>query len=162
MLFVRTSLVALVASVVALSAASVPVAAESPFGTLAGTWSGSGQIRLEDGKSEAIRCKAYYTTKDGGVTLGMAIRCASPSNKIEMRADLTYQNGSVAGSWEERTFNATGQVSGKASAEQLSLAIDGGGLKGSMMVKLGRSSQSVKISTEGSGFKGLDLSLSRG
>lgn len=139
-----------------------PAAADSPFASLAGTWSGSGQIKLEGGKSESIRCKAYYTTNSGGAGLGMAIRCASASNKIEMRANLTYTEGKVSGSWEERTFNAAGQVSGKAAANNLNLAIDGGGLNGSMSVRLGQTSQLVSISTTGSAFRGLNLSLSRG
>jgi hypothetical protein len=33
---------------------------------LIGSWSGSGQIRYDDGQSEGIRCTAYYT---GGSTL---------------------------------------------------------------------------------------------
>ncbi len=136
-------------------------AAESPFASLAGTWSGAGQIKLEGGKSENIRCKAYYTTNAGGAGLGMAIRCASASNKIEMRASLTYADGKVSGNWEERTFNAAGQVSGKAAANNLSLSIDGGGLNGSMSVRLGSTSQLVSISTTGSAFRGLNLSLSR-
>lgn len=156
----RVSTLAAVA-IAALAATSAAADTQSPFATLAGTWSGSGHVRLEGGKSEAIRCKAYYTTKSEGSALGMAIRCASASNKIEMRADLTYANGAVAGSWEERTYNAAGQVSGKASSDRLSLTIDGGGLNGNMSVKLGGGSQSVNITTTGSTFRGLDLSLSR-
>lgn len=138
-----------------------PALADSPFASLAGTWSGAGQIKLEGGKSENIRCKAYYTTNSGGAGLGMAIRCASASNKIEMRATLAYADGKVSGDWEERTFNAAGKVTGKAAANNLSLAIDGGGLSGSMSVRLGQASQLVSISTTGSAFRGLNLSLTR-
>ncbi len=158
-----STLAALLSVAAGISALHVtPAAADSPFASLAGTWSGSGQIKLEGGKSESIRCKAYYTTNSGGAGLGMAIRCASASNKIEMRANLTYTEGKVSGSWEERTFNAAGQVSGKAAANNLNLAIDGGGLNGSMSVRLGQTSQLVSISTTGSAFRGLNLSLSRG
>jgi hypothetical protein len=141
---------------------SSPASADSPFSTLAGSWSGHGKIRLEGGKSESIRCRAYYTTSDGGSGLGMAIRCASASNKIEMRANLNYSNGAITGSWEERTYNAAGDVKGQATASKLTLRIAGGGLNGSMSVRLGGASQTVSISTTGSTFQGLDLSLSRG
>ncbi|MCB1519217.1 MAG: hypothetical protein KDJ37_01425 [Hyphomicrobiaceae bacterium] len=162
MRFVRDGMaIAAITSMVSLFSAGA-VAAESPFASLAGTWSGSGKIKLEGGKSEAIRCRAYYTTNSGGAGLGMAIRCASSSNKIEMRANLKYAGGNVSGDWEERTFNASGQVKGQASADRLSLSIDGGGLNGRMSVRLGSSSQSVSISTSGSAFRGLNLSLSRG
>ena len=146
----------------AVLASQQPALADSPFSNLAGTWSGKGQVRLEGGKSEAIRCKAYYTTSSGGSELGMAIRCASAASKIEMRANLKYDNGSVSGNWEERTYNAAGDVTGQASQSKLSLKIQGGGLDGSMSVRLGGASQSVSISTSGSAFQGLDLSLSRG
>lgn len=157
----KTAVTALIAAA-SLIAGNLPAAADSPFGTLAGTWSGQGKVRLEGGKSEAIRCKAYYTTSDGGAGLGMAIRCASAANKIEMRANLIYANGSVSGKWEERTYNAAGEVSGQASSSKLTLKIQGGGLDGNMSVRLGGASHSVSISTTGSAFQGLDLSLSRG
>jgi len=162
MTFVRNAAASVAMAFIASAAFTATAAAESPFSSLAGTWRGSGQIRLEGGKSETIRCKAYYTTNSGGAELGMAIRCASASNKIEMRATLNYVSGGrVSGKWEERTFNATGAVAGKASSDRLSLSIDGGGLNGRMSVRLGGSSQSVSISTSGSVFRGLNLSLSR-
>ena len=85
----------------ALLAMALPVRAENPFVSLGGSWSGSGQITLDSGKTESIRCRGYYNNK-GSDQLGLAIRCASASNKIEMRADLNYTAGSVSGTWEER------------------------------------------------------------
>lgn len=143
-------------------ALSVGARAESPFSTLAGTWSGQGKVRLEGGKTETIRCRAYYTVSGNGAQLGMAIRCASAANKIEIRANLTYAGGAVKGNWEERTYNASGDVTGEASASRMTLNIHGGGLDGRMSVRLGGASHSVSIATTGSTFRGLDLSLSRG
>lgn len=155
------SALAVSAIAVTLLAAS-PAAAEPPFSTLLGSWNGTGQVRLEGGKSETIKCKAYYTSKDGGQGLSLAFRCASASNKIEMRATLASSGSSVSGNWEERTFNAAGNVSGKVDPGKMSLAINGGGLSGSMSVSFGGNTQSVLISTEGSAFKGLRISLLRG
>ncbi|MFV0368829.1 MAG: hypothetical protein ACK5KM_10240 [Hyphomicrobiaceae bacterium] len=160
--FDRTGAIALVAMALAVSSFTQSAWADSPFSNLAGTWSGQGKVRLEGGKSETIRCRAYYTLKSGGSDLGMAIRCASAASKIEMRASLSYSGGSVSGNWEERTYNAAGAVTGKASSSRMSLSIQGGGLNGRMSVRLGDKSQSVTISTTGSTFRGLDLSLSRG
>ena len=69
----------------------------------------------DGGNAEALKCRAYYTPKDAGASVGLAIRCASPSNKIELRATLTSAGGRVSGNWEERTFNAMGDVSGQAT-----------------------------------------------
>ena len=158
----RSGAFALIVAMLTAIFSSHSARADSPFSNLAGTWSGQGKVRLEGGKSETIKCRAYYTLKSGGSDLGMAIRCASPASKIEMRASLSYSGGNVSGNWEERTYNAAGAVSGSASSSRMSLTIQGGGLNGRMSVRLGDRSQSVTISTTGSTFRGLDLSLSRG
>lgn len=150
------------AAAVMACAIVAPASADAPFASLLGSWSGTGQVRLEGGKAESIKCRAYYTSKDGGQGLSLAFRCASASNKIEMRATLESSGSSVSGNWEERTFNAVGNVAGKVDGGHLNLSINGGGLTGSMSVSFGGNNQSVLISTEGSGFKGLRISLSRG
>ncbi len=132
-----------------------------PFGALVGSWSGSGQIRMSDGKTEALKCRAYYTDKDRGVQVNLAIRCASASNKIELRASLASESGRVTGNWEERQFNAAGEVSGQANANKLSLSINGGGMTGAMSVATTGASQTVSITTEGVAFKGVSIALSR-
>jgi hypothetical protein len=133
----------------------------SPFAQLGGTWSGDGRVRFGDGSSEQIRCRAYYNPKEGGRQLGLAIRCASTSYKMEIRASLFDNNGRVTGTWEERTFNTTGHATGRASSGNVSLAIAGGGLTGTMSVAFRRSSQKVAIITSGANFRGVSMSLTR-
>ena len=110
----RAGAVGLMTAIAAFAAIG-PAAADSPFASLAGSWSGQGKVQLEGGKSEAIRCRAYYNPKEGGRQLGLAIRCASTSYKMEIRASLFDNNGRVTGTWEERTFNTTGHATGRAS-----------------------------------------------
>ena len=136
--------------------------AESPFAGLTGSWRGSAQVRLASGSSETLKCQAYYTPKDTGAELGLAIRCASASNRIELRAQLTAEGGKVSGSWEERTYNAAGAVTGQAVDGRLNLAIDGGAFKGSMAVRTTGASQTVNIKTEGIALQGVNINLSRG
>jgi len=50
----------------AMLVAGVDAEAAGPFADLNGSWSGSGRIRLEDGKTEGLKCKAYYLPKGGG------------------------------------------------------------------------------------------------
>lgn len=139
-----------------------PTAAETPFSILNGTWSGGGHVKFTSGDQEALRCKAYYTPKESGSSMGLAIRCASQSNKIELRANLNYQGGRVTGNWEERTFNAAGDVTGQASTTKISLSIKGGGFTGSMSVGTTGSQQTVVIQTDGIGMKSVNINLSRG
>lgn len=149
------------AALIAVMAASVPAfAADNPFHSLVGTWNGSGTASFEGGKTESLRCKGYYTNGNGGSNLGLSIRCANASAKVELRANLNYSNGAVSGDWEERTYNQSGTVSGKASANKLNLAISGG-IEGSMNVSVAGGSHSVTVSTGGPVLKGVDISMTR-
>lgn len=136
-------------------------AADNPFPGLVGNWSGTGEAKLDGDKTETMRCKAYYTSQPGA-GLGLAIRCANASAKIDLRASLTYSSGSVGGSWEERTYNAVGTVAGKAAANKVNLNIVGGGLTASMVVAIAPSSHTVTIVTDAPGLKGVNISLTRG
>jgi hypothetical protein len=130
----------------------------SPFDTLLGSWGGTGEIRLDKGRRERIKCNAYYT--GGGSQLGLAIRCNSDSYKIEIRSKLSYSGGRLSGNWEERTFNATGSASGTATPSRISLSIRGG-VSGTMVVSYTKSRQSVSISTQGIALQGVSITLGR-
>ena len=163
MLSARTLLASAIATAVVAASGTIAARADdTPFATLAGTWSGAGQVRLEGGKYEAIRCKAYYTTSAGGKSLRMAVPRPPPAPPNERRANLAYEQGRITGDWEERTYNATGNVAGTSSGDHMTLTIEGGGLNGSLAVRLSEKTQIVSISTTGSTFRGLNLSLTRG
>lgn len=157
--FRRARAVAVLSAVLAGSVTSAR--ADGPFGAIGGAWHGSGHIVLEGGRKEDIRCNAYYTPKDGGSAMGLAIRCASPDYKIELRSQLSHDGRQVKGQWEERTFNATGEVTGRASREQIQLQISGGVFNGSMQVQTSGSSQTVSISATGSTLQGVSIRLQR-
>ncbi len=134
--------------------------AETPFQALAGTWAGSGQIRLDNGKTESLKCRAFYTQKET-TSLGIALRCASASNKIELRANLNQSGSQVDGSWEERTFNAAGTVTGKVTSGRINLSITGGAFSGTMNVAITGARHTVSIDTNGIGLRAVNISLSR-
>jgi hypothetical protein len=133
---------------------------DTPFKALDGAWNGSGNVKLENGKTERLKCKGYYNAKDGGNGLGMAINCGNASFKINMRATLTYAGGQVSGTWEEREFNQTGNVTGKATADKLTLSI-GGAISGTMAISMTGTAQTVSISTGGPGFTGVNLQFAK-
>jgi hypothetical protein len=134
--------------------------AATSFDDLAGTWRGDGRVQFVSGQSEALNCKAYFTIKDGGANLGIALACASASNKIDLRASLMQSGSAISGTWEERSFNSTGTVAGAFDEDRIELAIDGT-LKASMSITLEGSSQLISIATDGTGFKSVDLELER-
>ncbi len=91
---------------------------------------GSSGSRTADRKS--LRCNANYSPRRD--TLGLALRCASSSNRIELRANLVSRGNRVSGTWEERSYNVSGSVSGVGAGNSLRLGINGGGLSGFMVV----------------------------
>jgi hypothetical protein len=154
----RFLLPGLAAFTLIISAIAAP--ADSSFNSLLGAWSGSGQVRYLSGDTEGIRCTAYYT--GGGTKLGLAIRCKSASNDIEIRGVLTHQGEKVSGTWEERTFNASGEASGRMAAGRLTLSIAGGGFSGTMSVSYSGPRQTVAITTQGIPMKSVSVTLTKG
>jgi len=135
--------------------------AAGPFELLNGSWSGAGSIKLDDGRTEGLKCKAYYSPRSGGASMGLALRCASASNKIDLRATLNSTGSRIAGSWEERTFNVNGSASGQAAGNAIKLAIDAGVLSGSMNVITNGKSQTISVRTDGTGLRGVNINLNR-
>ena len=131
------------------------------FKQLNGTWRGSGTLTLTGGDRERLSCRGYYNLKSGGSGLSIAILCNSTNYKVELRSSVRDSGGHVSGSWEERTFHATGAVSGRASGNRMNLSISGT-VSGSISITASGRSQSVNISTAGTGFTGVSLSLVRG
>lgn len=157
---IRTSLaVASCAAIVIAAVAAPALAVEGTFSALDGAWSGSGSVRLDNGKTERLKCKGYYNAKSGN-SLGMAINCGNAGFKINMRASLKSSGSSISGTWEEREFNQTGDVSGKQTANGFSLKFTGA-ISGSMNVSMTGARQTVSISTGGPGFTGVNLSFAK-
>ena len=153
----------LLVSAVVASCGWLSAAAHSAslFSALDGAWSGDGLVRLDEGKKERIKCKGYYNAKQGGAELGIAIECANAAVRINMRAALADAGGKVSGTWEEREFNQSGNVTGSASADKLVLVF-AGGITGNMSIAANGSSQTVSITTSGPGFQGVELTLLKG
>ena len=164
MIFLRQSaswggLVIALAALTLMPAAASNARAENPFDSLLGTWTGSGKLVLQGGQWENIKCNAYYT--GGGSKLRLTVRCASSSYRVEIRSKLTRTGDKISGTWEERTYNAAGSVSGRTLGNRLSFSISNGGFSGSMSVSYGGPEQLVSISTTGINLKSVNMTLSR-
>ena len=146
--------------IVAAGVATVPVpAAAGTLSGLVGSWRGAGTATFDGGSREKLRCNGYYKGVDSNFS--MVIRCASRSGaKIELRGRLKESGGRVSGSWEERTYNATGSVTGSASPGKLKLGIRGA-INGSLSMSYSSASQSVSISTTGTTLRTVRISMRR-
>lgn len=160
---IRTLPAMTAAGLLALIVGATPLdsaAAQSPFRSLDGVWSGQGRVLLDSGNTERLSCRANYSQRASGSGLGLSIRCASSSYKIELRATLANAAGNVSGSWEERTYNAEGTLTGRATGSALNLAFKGN-IEGSMSISVSERKQTVSITTTVGGFKGVSINLSK-
>lgn len=146
-----------------LMACSFQVSAASPpeFNSISGFWKGPGRIEFSEGSAEVLVCKAYYAASEQAKRLSIVLRCASPSNKIELRAKLAADGRRLSGTWEERTFNASGTANGYAADGEITLAINGSGFSATMLVIQDDRRQVVSISAQGVAFTKVSVSLSR-
>jgi hypothetical protein len=155
---VRSNRFSLAGAAMALLVMASPASADSLFAALDGAWSGSGNVKLDNGKTERLKCMGYYNAKGSGLSL--AINCGNPSFKINMRANLTSAGGQISGTWEEREFNQAGDVNGKATADRVNLSFSGA-MSGSMSITMAGNGQTVSITTGGPGFTGVNLQFAK-
>src|SRR4029450_8607418 len=100
---------ALTASILVFQSRPTEADPGNPFDVMLGTWRGSGHVPLSQGKTERLKCNAYYT--GGGSTLGMAIRCQSESSSVEIRSKLSQSGGPITRHREAATLQTPGEAS---------------------------------------------------
>lgn len=130
------------------------------FKQLAGSWRGEGDLVMEDGTRERLSCLGYYVLKSGGEGLSIVSRCSSPSQKFELRSLVAESASGISGQWEERTFHATGQVSGSVTGTTMNLSFSGT-IGGTISIALTGKTHSVNVTAQGAGIKGVSISLTR-
>ncbi|HEY6832939.1 MAG TPA: hypothetical protein VI251_10660 [Pseudolabrys sp.] len=96
-----------------------------PFARLEGQWSGNGTIDMQDGRREALRCRATYDVLEAGRGLQLSIRCASESFNFNLQSSAKVAGGRVSGIWSESTLNAGGDLSGRAEGDRISVIASG-------------------------------------
>jgi hypothetical protein len=119
-----------------------------PIGDLAGFWSGSGSVTLSSGNTERVKCQVFYKSENNS-QVRQTLRCASTDYTINATADLQVKGGQVTGSWEEKTYAAKGEVSGRYSGESFNLMIKGANFTAAMNVTLSACKQSINITPKG-------------
>ena len=145
---------------VASVSGSASYAQSAPFAGMAGVWSGSGTVTLDDGSSEKIRCRATYAVGDNGNGLNQSLVCASDSYKFDLRSDLISNGGSLSGSWSETSRNINGILQGSARAGTFRVLATAAGFSADITLVTKGNSQSVSIAGSSS-FKAANISLHR-
>ncbi|VFU06978.1 hypothetical protein [Methylocella tundrae] len=129
----------------AASQALAQRASDGPFSSLSGYWTGSGTITMSNGSSERIRCKAVYAVNDTGKALNQSLRCASDSYRLEIKANVVLNGGTLSGTWNEETRHAMGNITGRGSNSEIMARVDGAGFAAGLQVRFRGDKQSVSI-----------------
>lgn len=150
-----------VASLPAL--APVPAAADTgPFAGLAGVWTGSGTLATKDGTKERLRCRAQYIITNGGSNLQQSLKCDSDTYHFHVTAYVNEKSGNLSGNWTEETRNASGTISGKASAGKIFVSVSAGSAFSAKMTMITTgSSQSVTITPKGTDITNVSVTVSK-
>ena len=146
------------ACLVAMLAASGATAA--PIEELDGYWSGGGTVVLSEG-TERVKCAVRYRVGQGGTQIKQTLRCASADYAISATADLAVNGAQVTGNWEEKTYSATGEVSGRYTGGSFVLTIKGATFTASMNVELSSCKQSIQIRPRGLEVRRISMSLAK-
>lgn len=154
---------AAVVPILLLSCVSSGAQAQSvhPFAGMSGVWSGKGTISLESGAREAIRCRATYAVREDGNALQQTLRCASDSYKIELTSNVVASGNKLSGTWSESTRNVSGDVQGTVAGARFQVVVSAGTFSADLALTTKGNSQSVVIRSEGSEFKGANITLTR-
>ena len=133
--------------------------AEGSFDGFAGRWSGNGNINFTSGATELVRCIATYFPSSNGASLKVNIRCASPGLKIDVKGSLESAGGKLRGSFEERTYNASGSISGTVSQGNIEARIIGQDWSSSLSVK--NYGEAVVLTPQGGAVKSVVMHFAK-
>ena len=160
-MFRRTAASAVIALSTALSLTQggAPALA-GPFTTMAGEWSGGGQVTLSSG-SERLRCRASNSSGQDGDVLNLSIKCASDSYKIDLSGYIKNNNGAVSGEWSETNYNSAGSLQGRASSGRVSALAVGNTFSARLSMSSGGNKLSVTIHPEATDVKQVSLSFQK-
>jgi uncharacterized protein GlcG (DUF336 family) len=122
-------------------------AAAGPVEDLPGYWTGLGSITMSSGNTEQLKCVVTY--KVNGASLKQNMRCASAAYTINGIADLDVRGDKVTGKWEEQTYAATGEVTGRVVDGGFTLIIKGVSFTAGMTVSGTNCKQQIAITPTG-------------
>lgn len=144
-MFTRTTLALTAALILWLTPLMAYANTLAPF---AGNWRGTATGTTSEGKRERFKCNAYNATV-GSNALRIVIRCANASSGLHIRAHIQTSGTRVHGTWEERTYNVSGNVRGSRAGNTISARITGGGY--SAHVGISRAGNHLEVSIIGGG-----------
>ena len=133
-------------------------AQSGPFAPMAGSWSGTGTVTLDDGSTERIRCRAKYAPI--GPTMEMSLTCASDAYKFNLAASVKAEGSAITGSWSEASRNISGSLQGRGGGGNFEVVASAAGFNANIGLRTSGNKQTVTLRAD-SQFRGANISMSR-
>lgn len=126
---------------------------------MAGRWSGSGTVTLDDGSTERIRCRATYAV--GGPQMDLTLTCASEAYKFNLDGRVVAESGgAIAGTWSESSRNVSGNLQGHGGNGNFQLVASGPGFNANISLSTRGNRQSIVMKADNT-FRAASIALSR-
>ena len=149
------------ALVFVMATAAANGAAAGPIEDLSGYWTGAGTVLLTNGSAERVKCAVIYKVGASGTQIKQTLRCASADYNINGAAELRVNGAQVSGNWEEKTYSATGDVTGRYTGSSFVLSIKGQNFTAGMNVGLSSCKQSISITPQGLDVRRISMNLAK-
>ena len=145
----------------ALVAGFSAAAFAGPIELLPGRWSGWGQMTMDGGNTEKVKCIATYFSDAGGKELRHNLRCASTNYQIDAVARLSVAGRVVTGDWEERKYSTGGAVNGQVVGDGINVNIVGDAFQAHLQVETTKCRQTMNIAPKGMGVAKIAVQLTK-
>lgn len=152
----------LAAAVMMPGRASAQFSVAPAFRPFLGWWIGNGRLGFTNGKTEMVRCRAVYRALQTGQQLRQVVRCASASGKVEVESLIELVDDSLRGTWSEKTYNFSGDLTGQTVPGGFRVKVSGQDVKANMTVVARGDRHLVEIKFRESSLIGLTMVFNRG
>jgi hypothetical protein len=134
-------------------------AQSAPFAGMAGRWTGTGTVTLDDGSTERIRCRATYSV--AGHDMGLTLTCASEAYKFDLEARVVADGtGAITGTWSESSRNVSGNLRGHGANGNFQVTASGPSFNANISLVTHGNHQSIVMRPD-SQFRAASIALSR-
>lgn len=135
--------------------------ADGPFTGMAGAWTGTGMISVNNNK-ERLRCRASYNVTNSGSTVDISIVCASDSYKFNLQGGVNAISGAITGTWSESAHGAAGEIAGTVKAGVIAARATGPYFSAHLSLRTTGNSQSISLNSPGSQISSVTIALNKG
>ena len=135
-------------------------AADGPFTSMAGTWSGTGSIAVNNNR-ERLRCRGNYNVSNNGSTVDLTIVCASDSYKFNLQGGVNQNAGNITGTWSESAHGAAGEIAGTVKGGVIAARATGPYFSAHLSLRTSGNSQSISLNSPGSQISSVTISLTK-